>query len=84
MKYRSRTEITASILDVAIGGVTKTKIMYGALVSHTQAKEYLDILFQNGLLEYSKNDRKIKTTEKGMRFLRIYTQLDELAPKVTE
>ncbi|MFL6425738.1 MAG: winged helix-turn-helix domain-containing protein [Nitrososphaeraceae archaeon] len=28
MKYRSRTEIVAMILEAANGGVTKTKIMY--------------------------------------------------------
>ncbi len=28
MKYRGRTEIVATILEAAKGGVTKTKIMY--------------------------------------------------------
>ena len=31
MKYRSRTEIVAMILNSANGGATKTKIMYKAL-----------------------------------------------------
>jgi predicted transcriptional regulator len=34
MKYRSRTEIVAMILDAANGGATKTKIMYKAFLSY--------------------------------------------------
>ncbi|WP_323444712.1 winged helix-turn-helix domain-containing protein [Candidatus Nitrososphaera gargensis] len=34
MKYRSRTEITAQILEAACGGATKTRIMYKAYLSY--------------------------------------------------
>jgi predicted transcriptional regulator len=81
MKYRSRTEITSQILDVAVEGVTKTKIMYKAFLSYAQLKEYLDVLLTNGLLDYNKKDEIFKTTEKGLRFLKIYVQLSELAPR---
>jgi predicted transcriptional regulator len=39
MKYRSRTEIVAMILEAANGGATKTKIMYRAFLSYEQLKE---------------------------------------------
>ena len=47
MKYRSRTEIVAMILEAANGGATKTKIMYKAFLSYAQLKEYLSVLIEN-------------------------------------
>ncbi len=57
MKYRSRTDITAQILEAANGGVTKTKIMYKAFLSYAQLKEYLTVLIENGLLEYIEGEQ---------------------------
>lgn len=68
----------ASILQAAMGGATKTKIMYRAFLSFAQLKEYLVILEENGLLQYNKQQAKFMTTSKGMRFLRIYEQLENL------
>ena len=53
MKYRSRTEIVCNILDATNGGATKTKIMYTAFLSYGQLKEYLSVLVENNLIEYS-------------------------------
>ena len=40
MNYRSRDDIVSVILDVANGcGLTKTKIMYQAYLSHDPMKE---------------------------------------------
>jgi predicted transcriptional regulator len=77
MKYRSRTDITAQILEAANGGVTKTKIMYKAFLSYAQLKEYLAVLIENGLLEYIEGEQIYRTTEKGNRFLKIYNQIGE-------
>ena len=85
MKYRSRTDITAQILEAANGGVTKTKIMYKAFLSYAQLKEYLTVLMENGLLEYIEGEQIYKTTEKGNRFLKIYNQIGEyVAADVSE
>jgi predicted transcriptional regulator len=85
MKYRSRTDISAQILDAAVGGgATKTKIMYKAFLSYTQLRDYLDILIANGLIDYDHSDQTFKTTEKGHKFLKLYIQIGELAPVVTE
>jgi predicted transcriptional regulator len=79
MKYRSRTDITFQILDAASrGGTTKTKIMYNAYLSYAQLKEYLGVLIDNGLLEYSQVDRVFKTTHKGMQFTKTYSQIGEM------
>jgi predicted transcriptional regulator len=78
MKNRSRTEITASILESANGGVTKTKIMYKSFLSYTQLKEYLSVLIENNLIEGLEGTQTYKTTEKGLKFLKMYNEIGEL------
>ena len=77
MKYRSRIEIISQILETANCGVTgKLKIMYKVNISHAQLNEYLQVLTQNSLLSYNFDTQTFKTTEKGLRFLHIYNQMD--------
>ena len=83
MKYRSRTEIVSNILEAANGGVTKTKIMYKAYLSYNQLKEYISILIENNLIEYLDGDNKFKTTEKGLNFLKMHNQIEELLQVTT-
>ncbi|HUG97118.1 MAG TPA: winged helix-turn-helix domain-containing protein [Nitrososphaera sp.] len=83
MKYRSRTDIVATILDAANDGSTKTRIMYKAYLSYAQLKEYLSILVGNGLLEYEEGELKYKTTEKGLRFMRTYREIGEIVSPET-
>jgi predicted transcriptional regulator len=72
-------EIISQILEIANGSsVTKTKIMYKALLSHHQLKEYLTLLTGSDLLSYDLDTETFKTTEKGVRFLKIYNQMDDL------
>jgi predicted transcriptional regulator len=52
MKYRSRTDIAAAILEIALDGSIKTKITYRAFLSFPQLKEYLSVLEERELLEY--------------------------------
>jgi predicted transcriptional regulator len=84
MKYRSRTDIVATILDAANGGAQKTKIMYSAYLSYAQLKDYLSVLVENGLLEYQPSEHKYKTTEKGTKFRRIYQHMDDLTGPLSE
>ena len=83
MGNRSRTEIVGNILDAANGGVSKTKIMYFAFLSHNQLKEYLSVLVENNLIEYLEGTSKYKTTEKGLFFLKMHNELEELLPQTT-
>ncbi|MCI0560165.1 MAG: winged helix-turn-helix domain-containing protein [Nitrososphaera sp.] len=78
MKYRSRTDIVATILDAASGGATKTRIMYKAYLSHAQLKEYLSVLTENGLLEYEEGNVTYKTTDKGLRFMITYNRMGDM------
>ncbi len=78
MKYRSRTEIVYHILQVVKDegdGALKTKIMYNALLSYTQLKEYLAVMMDTDLLQYESGTQRYKITEKGLRFLGIYDQI---------
>ena len=83
MKYRSRTEIVRNILDATNGGATKTKIMYEAFLSYGQLKEYLSVLIDNNLLEYSNGTQTFKTTEKGLNCLKMYREIGELLQQKT-
>jgi predicted transcriptional regulator len=83
MKYRSRTEILGNILDATNGGATKTKIMYSAFLSYAQLKEYLSILIDNNLIEYSNGAHKFKTTEKGLNCLKMYREIGEFLQQKT-
>ena len=78
MKYRSRTEIVAMILDSANGGATKTKMMYSAFLSFAQLKEYLSLLIENNLIEYMNGTQTFRTTEKGLKLLKIHNEMAEM------
>ena len=78
MKYRSRTEIVAMILDSANGGATKTKIMYSAFLSFAQLKEYLSLLIENNLIDYYEGNKIFRATEKGLKFLKMHNEIGEL------
>jgi len=65
---RDRHDIALEILKNALSGKKKTEMMRDVGLSYLQAKQYLGILLENGLLEIDEN-RKFRTTEKGEEFL---------------
>jgi predicted transcriptional regulator len=83
MGNRSSIDIVSHILEAANGGASKSKIMHRALLSYNQMKEYVNFLIQKGLLvhEYHQQQGEVhmyRTTEKGLRFLVTYNQLDDM------
>ena len=78
MKYRSRTDIVALILEATQEGAAKTKIMYKAFLSYSQLKDYLSILLERELIEYSDKDQIFRITDKGRRYLVLYSKVMEL------
>ena len=81
MKYRSRFEFAATILEVAqAGNSTKTRLMYGSFLSFAQINEYLSFLLGNALITKSDDTHIYALTEKGMRFLRVYDEIAKLIP----
>ena len=57
--------------------------MYFAFLNYNQVKEYLSTLIENNLIEYLDGTHKFKTTEKGMFFLKMHNELEELLPQTT-
>ena len=86
MKNRCRNEIITSILEIISKGgstTTRTKIMYGAFLSYTQLNEYMSFLLDKDLISYqqqkkTKRSPSIMITEKGIHFLRIHSQINEM------
>ena len=54
-----------------------------AYLSYAQLKEYLSVLVENGLLGYEEGELKYKTTEKGLRFMRTYSEIGEMVSPET-
>ena len=75
---------TARSSGCAGKGATKTNIMYRAHLSYIQLKGYLRVLTENGLLDYDEVNQTFKTTEKGLRFLNIYNEMNDIMSKVEE
>ena len=84
LKYQGHSEIAARVLDAANSGVTATKIMYYAFLSHNETKKYLAVLTENNLLEYDRQSSKYKTTKNGAKFLKLYNDVGVLFKKVLE
>ncbi|MGA7542623.1 MAG: winged helix-turn-helix domain-containing protein [Nitrososphaeraceae archaeon] len=80
MKHRSKSEIIGAILEAANGGgATKTTIMYKAVLSYDLMKQHLIFLAENDLIEYEQGMMTYRTTEKGMRLLQLYNNMNEMA-----
>lgn len=77
MKYRNRTDIIPAVLEAANGGANKTRLMYSTYLSYTQLKEYLSLLVEKNLVTYDDSSGKFRTTEKGLRVLKIYNHINE-------
>jgi predicted transcriptional regulator len=78
MKYRSRTDIIAMILQAATTGATKTRIMYSAYLSYAQVKEYLSFLLQRDLIRYEEGSGLYKLSERGMKVLEAYEGISDM------
>jgi predicted transcriptional regulator len=78
VKYRSRTDIAAAILEISLEGAIKTKIMYKAFLSFPQLKEYLGVLVEKELLEHNTEEQKYRTTDKGKQYLKMYRDVGQM------
>ncbi len=78
MKNRGRIEIIGQILKAANGRSLFTQIMYKAFLGHTQVKEYVQTLIDNDFLRYDLASQRYKLTEKGKRFLQLYSEMDDM------
>jgi predicted transcriptional regulator len=77
MKYRSRTDIIEIILNAAINGGTKTRLMYASYLSYAQIVEYIEFLTQRELIQLGPN-KEYRLTQKGLQFLRAYEEISAI------
>ncbi len=67
---RSRHTIVSQILDICIGGASKTKIVYQANLNFRTVNPYLELLKKNGLIDVKHGSTIIyETTGKGKSLL---------------
>lgn len=84
MKYvGTKLDIVSQILEVTNGGsggdgASKNKLMYEVSLSHAQLNEYVMILTERNLLHYDRQTHTLRTTEKGLRFLKTYNQMYDM------
>src|SRR5712691_3540928 len=78
MRYRSRAEIIATLLKAGVRGASKTKLMYGAMLSYEQLQAYMKFTQEKGLIAQDGELPRYKTTAKGMRFLERYSKIGHL------
>lgn len=81
MRKRTRDEIFASILQSAMqdsNGYGMTRMMYDAFLSYTQIRECLEELTRFGLLIYQHDDKKFKITERGIRYVHLIGEMDDI------
>jgi predicted transcriptional regulator len=82
-KHRGRLDIIADILNVSMGGVKKTHLMYNCNLSFRQLKSYSHFLLRLGFLRIvaqgdGSNNGSLEVTDKGKEFLRVYRGLKSL------
>jgi len=77
-QYRSRLQIAADILEIAMNGSRKTKIMYMGNLSFDLLQKDLDMLVNYDLIRIGSDMEKTYiATEKGRRFLEDYRELQK-------
>jgi UDP-N-acetyl-D-mannosaminuronate dehydrogenase len=77
MDSRTADETIASILHAAIGGVTKTTIMYKSFITYDQLNEYLSLLVEKGLISYQEGEKLYRTTDDGINFVQANKKPNE-------
>ncbi len=67
---RSRHTIISQVLNICIGGASKTKIVYQANLNFRTVNPYIELLTKNGLINIRNGSTVIyETTEKGKALL---------------
>jgi predicted transcriptional regulator len=85
-KRRDRLEVINAILDIAIEGAVKTRIMYRTNVNFRQFEDYIRALLDAGLVEVLQADsrRIYRTTEKGKILLNRLRETSWIFDKIED
>lgn len=78
---RRKDQIISQILDLCLGGVCKTRIVYLANLNFKTINPYLENLVANELLEAIDGPTVVyRTTEKGAQVLDLMKRIENLMP----
>lgn len=81
-RRRSRTEVILDIINEALGGANKTRLMYRCNLNFVRFNRYLKELLDAGVVECVRaNPRRVKlykTTDKGRELLMVLRRASEL------
>jgi predicted transcriptional regulator len=79
LKTRGSTEIVGLILQaVEREALTRSKIMYQAMLNFKQVTDYTAFLTEQGLLTYLQQNKKYVITDRGRRFLTLFNETKKL------
>ena len=79
MKTRGSIEIIGLILQaVEREALTRSKIMYKAILNFKQVNDYTAFLTEEGLLTYLAQGRKYLITDRGRQFLILFEETNKL------
>ena len=79
MKTRGSTEIIGLILQaVEHEPLSRSKIMYKALLNFKQVNDYTGLLTDEGLLRYLIENKKFAITNRGKQFLELFRETNKL------
>lgn len=80
---RSNDVIVSQILEVCIGGASKTKIVYQSNLNFRTVNPYIDLLIKRSLIEIVRDNRIIyKTTDKGIELMKRFKHHHEEISKL--
>jgi predicted transcriptional regulator len=82
-KHRSGLEIAVDVLSIVSVRTRKTRIMYQANLSFRLIEKYLTILLEQELLKHDTGSCYL-ITQKGRKFLQMYTEYIERCKKIGE
>ncbi|MBM3292024.1 transcriptional regulator [Candidatus Bathyarchaeota archaeon] len=71
---RTSVDVSVDILEAALNGANKTRIVYRSNLNFAIVRSYLDNLMKTGLLIVDV-DGSYRTTGKGAKFIKDYTSL---------
>jgi len=76
-RKRNDVEISADILKVARNEVRKSHLVYRTNLNFKLVDKYLELLNRNELIKGPSNNKTFKTTEKGLKYLDYFDDLQQ-------
>ena len=78
IRYRDKQDIICRVLEVAIRGAPKRKIMYESFLPYDRLAPYLKLLAESYLLMFDETLQVYITTSKGQKLLEAYNEIANL------